>query len=433
MGRISNPYNITERGAGTFQFTLNPTCGLPRRVCAEWRRKGFNTLPAELAIYSNPKSMSNAKASVQALIAFLKRKQEADGDARRVQIDNITVGDWLEKFTEITTSPRTGINAAENRPYSITTLMGYKKDFCLHIKNDPLCELKMMEVGEEDALEFITRMSMKKLRHGGAMGGTRTFVRVIKFVRMGFKAFGQKRQNYRWINPFQYMKAPKYKSPKRAYLTEEEMLMFFNPGVLKTTLELCVCAGLYLAGMRRAEVFALKPEDLDWATPKINLCRAWQAFDTGSKVLGPLKEKKPREAPFDPIFQAAIKKLWEENGKHEFVISYKKPIRGSMIPGAYWLKKHFRQWIERAGINLNGRNITPHSSRHSLASLLENRGVALRYIQEMLGHSKLETTKIYLHTPEKIIREMGSKLIEARNEQEKNELQVEKIVEFKVS
>ena len=96
-------------------------------------------------------------------------------------------------------------------------------------------------------------------------------------------------------------------------------------------------------------------------------------------------------------------------------------------------QKHFKQWIESAGIKLNGRNITPHSSRHSLASLLENRGVALRYIQEMLGHSKLETTKIYLHTPEKIIREMGSKIIEAKEAKDQNEKQPEKIVEFKVS
>jgi len=432
MGRIAEPFIVHERG-NSFQITLNPTCGLPHRVCAEWKRRSINTLPDELFSYRQPKSKAECKKNVHVLIAYLKKSIETGESARRVPSEDITVGDWLEKFTEITTSPRTGINAAENRPYSVSTLKGYRKDFNLHIKNDPLCALKMTEVEEEDALEFITRMSMKKLQHGGAMGGTRTFVKVIKFVRMGFKAYGQKRQNYRWLNPFQYTKAPKYKSPKRAYLTEEEMLMFFNPGVLTTTLELCVCAGLYLAGMRRAEVFALMPEDLDWATPKINLCRAWQDFDSGGKVLGPLKEKKPREAPFDPIFQEAIKKLWAENGKHDFVISFKKPIRGSMIPGAFWLKKHFNQWIERAGINLNGRNITPHSSRHSLASLLENRGVALRYIQEMLGHSKLETTKIYLHTPDKIIREMGSKLIEARTKQEDKKEQEVKIIEFKVS
>jgi len=432
MGRIAEPIIVHERGK-SFQFTLNSTCGLPQRVCADWRRRSFKTLPEELSNYRNPKSKPEAKSFAQVLIGFLKKKLETEGSAKRVQTEDITVGAWLEKFTAIETSPRTGINAAENRPYSIATLKGYKKDFTCHIKDDPFCKLKMSEVEEEDALEFVTRMSMKKLKHGGKMGGTRTFVKVIKFVRMAFKSFGEKRSNYHWINPFQYRKAPKYKSPKRAYLTEDEMLMFFNPGVLQTTLELCVCSALYLAGMRRGEVFAVKPEDLDWHTPKINLCRAWQDFDSGDKVLSTLKEKKPREAPFDIILQLAIKKLWEENGKHEFVFSYKKAIRGSMIPGAFWLKKHFKMWIERAGINLNGRNITPHSSRHSLASLLENRGVALRYIQEMLGHSKLETTKIYLHTPDKIIREMGSKIIEAKTEQVKRKEKEAKIIEFKVS
>jgi integrase/recombinase XerD len=428
MGRIAEPIIIHKRG-NAYQFTLNSTCGLPRRVCAEWQRRSFRTLPEELSNYRNPNSKPAAKASAQVLIAFLKKMQETEGCARRVQTEDITVGDWLEKFTSIKTSPRAGINAAENRPYSVATLKGYKKDFDLHVKDDPICQLKMTEVEEEDAMEFITRMSVKKLKRGAARGGTRTFVKVMKFIRMAFKAFSQKRSNYRWVNPFQYTKAPKYKSPKRAYLTEQEMLMFFNPGVLQDVMELCVCSALYLAGLRRAEVFALKPEDLDWATPKINLCRAWQDFDSADRVLGPLKEKKPRGAPFDPILQEAIKKLWEKNGKHEFVFSKKN----GETPKHVWLKKHFRQWIERAGIKLNGRNITPHSSRHSLASLLENRGVSLRYIQEMLGHSKLETTKIYLHTPDNIIREMGAKLIEARSGQEEKQKEETKIVEFKVS
>ena len=432
MARIAEPFTVVKRGK-TYQFTLNKTCDLPQRVCAEWKRRTIKILPDELIAYKNPKSTPEAKASVRALIAYLKKKQEEEGSARRIKTDDISVHDWLEKFTTLETSPRTGINAAENKPYSVATIKGYKKEFERHIKDDPFCKLIMMEVEEEDATEFVTRMSMKKLKCGKKMGGTRTFEKVMKFVRMGFRSFGQKRGNHRWINPFQYMKAPKYKSPKRAYLTEEEMLMFFNPGVLRTTLELCICSALYLAGMRREEVFALMPKDLDWFTPKINLCRAWQDFDSKDKVLGPLKEKKPREAPFDYILQEAIKKLWQENGKHEFVFSYKKPIRGSMIPGAFWLKKHFKQWIERAGINLNGRNITPHSSRHSLASLLENRGVALRYIQEMLGHSTLETTKIYLHTPDRVIRDMGSKIIEARDDQERIKEQESKIIQFKVS
>jgi site-specific recombinase XerD len=56
----------------------------------------------------------------------------------------------------------------------------------------------------------------------------------------------------------------------------------------------------------------------------------------------------------------------------------------------------------------------PHSSRHSLASILEDHNVPLRYIQDLLGHVDLKTTKGYLHYTDKTIRDIGSKITQAR-------------------
>jgi len=426
MPKAPKPFVIARRAdSKTFQFTLNYSCGLNERVCAEWRRRSFHDLPDELADYRSPKTKADAAAGAIALIAHLKEKQE-EGSARRIVIENITVGAWLEKFTAMETSPRTGINASRNRPYSVDSLDNYKGYYRVHIKEDPITALKMGEVEEEDALEFVGRMSIKKLKDGRPMGGTRTFAGVVKFVIMAFNVY--QRRNHRWHNPFQYIDPPVYNKRIRDFLPEDEMIQLFGPGVLKSTMELAVCAAMFLSGLRRAEVAALKPEDLDWKTPKIIVRSAWQNFDCKDRVLGPTKSKRERNAPFDPLLQEAIKKLWEDNGKHEFVFCWKN---GKHL-GPSWAYNKFNEWLDRAGIVLGGREIVPHSSRHSLASILEDRGESLRHIQEMLGHSDLKTTKIYLHSTEKTIRDIGMKITEAR-EKGAEQKEEPKVLNFKVS
>jgi site-specific recombinase XerD len=118
-----------------------------------------------------------------------------------------------------------------------------------------------------------------------------------------------------------------------------------------------------------------------------------------------------------------------ENGEHEFVFCWKE---GKII-GSSWVKRNFKKWLNRAGIELSGRRIVPHSSRHSLASLLESRGVSLRYIQELLGHSDLKTTMIYLHSTEKTIRDIGAKISEAMEQSPEQKPEDNKVLNFKVS
>jgi len=53
-----------------------------------------------------------------------------------------------------------------------------------------------------------------------------------------------------------------------------------------------------------------------------------------------------------------------------------------------------KQFAKDAGIT---RRVTPHTFRHSFATLLLEKDVDIKYIQSLLGHSSIATTQIYTH------------------------------------
>lgn len=79
-------------------------------------------------------------------------------------------------------------------------------------------------------------------------------------------------------------------------------------------------------------------------------------------------------------------------GDHLFINKFGDPLSTQAV------RNIVDKYVLLAGIK---RKITPHSFRHTFATLLLEEGVDLRFIQEYLGHSSISTTQIYLHVADK--------------------------------
>jgi integrase/recombinase XerD len=67
------------------------------------------------------------------------------------------------------------------------------------------------------------------------------------------------------------------------------------------------------------------------------------------------------------------------------------------------LTDRVRKVVSESGV---GKKSACHMFRHTTATLMLEGGADIRYVQQMLGHSKLETTEIYTHVSITKLREV---------------------------
>ena len=143
---------------------------------------------------------------------------------------------------------------------------------------------------------------------------------------------------------------------------------------------------MYCSGLRCSEVVSLNITQIDFPHRTI-------------LVKG--KGNKERVVPFSESAKACLldygrnlrKELEKQAGKRSqyFFLNSK----GDKLT-TRGLEYIMHSIINKTGLSL-GFNLHPHALRHSFAtSLLEN-GADLRIIQELLGHSSINTTQIYTH------------------------------------
>jgi len=151
---------------------------------------------------------------------------------------------------------------------------------------------------------------------------------------------------------------------------------------------------LYATGGRVSEVTGLTPDDIN--------------LEGGFLVLYG-KRNKERIVPFGEVagrylaiyLEEVRPGLYRKGGDTAlFLNRYGKKL------SRQWVWKMIKRYAIRAGIT---KKVTPHILRHSFATHLLSRGIDLRTLQMLLGHSDISTTQVYTHVTTDDIKKIHSR------------------------
>ncbi len=170
-------------------------------------------------------------------------------------------------------------------------------------------------------------------------------------------------------------------------LSEEEVMRIL--GVIRNIKHFVSVGLLYSSGLRLGELLDLRIADLDFDRMQIHVRKG--------------KGYKDRYVGMSQHLVPVIQNYIRMYAPREYFINGQGG--GRYTAGS--VRKFLDKAAKKAGIK---KHVTPHMLRHSYATHLLEAGVDIRHIQELLGHSKPETTMIYTHVTTKQLTDIKSPL-----------------------
>lgn len=196
-----------------------------------------------------------------------------------------------------------------------------------------------------------------------------------------------------WIDKLRPQKNDKKEKIENKYLETEELSLLLESMKDRQHWYL-LTKFLALSGLRIGEALALLPEDID------THIHVTKTYLTKINDIGDVP--KTADSNRDVFIQAELAEVIAEVKKWRLSYMIKTGIRDErLFPLNYTT---FQNYITRKGrAVVPGKTVSPHTLRHTHASLLAESGMSLEAISRRLGHADSKITKeVYLHVTEKV-------------------------------
>jgi len=151
---------------------------------------------------------------------------------------------------------------------------------------------------------------------------------------------------------------------------------------------------LYGTGARISELVNTDLDDIDIETNIVKI-----RFGKGSKQ---------RIVPLGKSLKTAINNYLTRT--RNSLVNTKKPNNALILnsKGGRLTRQSIWEVVNRVSVQNKIEDLTPHSLRHAFATHLLEGGADVRVVQELLGHSSVNTTQIYTHITVERLREVFS-------------------------
>jgi integrase/recombinase XerD len=261
-----------------------------------------------------------------------------------------------------------------DRSLSVNTINAYISDIGKLLQFSKGKELKSQK--SEDISEFLVYLNKLELSPRSAariISGLKTFYKYLVTI-------GELESN-----PLKMIQTPKL--PKKL----PEVLTHFEIEAMINQIDLSKFSGerdkaiimlMYGCGLRVSELTELTLNDIYEEDEFIKVTGKGE-----KERLVPIGKKTLRQIAFyKERYRNHIKRKADKN----YVILNQ---RGNKISRVF-IFSMIKDLAQKAQIN---KNISPHTLRHSFATVLIEAGADLRAVQQMLGHESITTTEIYTH------------------------------------
>ncbi len=188
-------------------------------------------------------------------------------------------------------------------------------------------------------------------------------------------------------------------------LSQEEVINLLR--CTKNLKHRAILALLYSSGLRISEIINLKIEHF--------------LIDRKQLIIKNAKGRKDRYVTLAESFMPLLYNYFNTYTPKIYFIEGRD--KGTYSDNS--IRKFLAESCKVANIKMS---VTPHTLRHSYATHLLEHGVGIRHIQELLGHSKPETTMIYTHIARKDLVNIKSPLDNAIEQLKKNQEQEQKFL-----